>query len=47
MGRSSLVKGPFALYWFTTMMVAAGAVAVATAPKTMQVDTGNLSPKAR
>ena len=46
-GRSMLVRGPFALYWFTTIMVAAGAVAVATAPRTMQVDTGSFSPSTR
>jgi hypothetical protein len=32
-GSSSRVRGPFALYWRTTISVAAGAVAVAMAPK--------------
>ena len=47
MGRSRFVSGPLALYWFTTIMVAAGAVAVATAPSTIQVETGSLSPKTK
>ena len=33
MGSSRLVKGPLALYWRTTISVAAGAVAVAMAPR--------------
>ena len=34
-GSKISVKGPFALYCFTTIKVAAGAVAVATAPRTI------------
>ena len=47
MGSRRLVRGPLALYWLMTMMVAAGAVAVATAPSTMQVETGSFSPRTR
>ena len=42
-GRSRLVRGPFALYWRTTISVAAGAVAVAIAPNVSNCDTDNLS----
>ena len=47
MGSSKLVRGPLALYWFTTIMVAAGAVAAPMAPRMMQVETGRLSPSSR
>ena len=43
MGSRMSVRGPRALYWLMTMTVAAGAVAVAMAPSTMQVDTGSFS----
>ena len=36
---SSLVRGPSALYWRTTIRVAAGAVAAAMAPRVMAEDT--------
>ena len=35
------------MYWLTTISVAAGAVAVAMAPRMMQVETGSLSPRNR
>ena len=47
MGSRMLVRGPLALYWLMTITVAAGAVAVAMAPRTMQVDTGRVSPRNR
>ena len=42
-GKSSFVSGPFALYWRTTISVAAGAVAVAIAPSVMICGTVSLS----
>ena len=47
MGSRMLVRGPLALYWLMTITVAAGAVAVAIAPSTIQVDTGRVSPRNR
>ena len=43
MGSRMEVRGPLALYWLMTIMVAAGAVAVAMAPRIRQVDTGSTS----
>ena len=40
-GSSVLVSSPLALYWRTTMSVAAGAVAVAIAPRMIDSDTLN------
>ena len=42
-GNKTSVTGPLALYCFTTIKVAAGAVAVATAPNTIAADKENLS----
>ena len=42
-GRRISVTGPFALYCFTTISVAAGAVAVATAPRTIAAGSVSLS----
>ena len=42
-GRRISTRGPFALYWFTTIKVAAGAVAVATAPRVRATGTVILS----
>ena len=42
-GSRIFVSGPSALYCFTTISVAAGAVAVATAPSVIAADSGSLS----
>ena len=42
-GNKTSVTGPFALYCFTTIRVAAGAVAVAIAPKTIAAERDNVS----
>ena len=41
MGRRISVSGPFALYCLTTISVAAGAVAAATAPRTIATGRGS------
>ena len=43
MGSSKLVTGPLALYWRTTISVAAGAVAAAMAPRVMATGSGSTS----
>ncbi len=43
MGSSSRVRGPSALYWRTTIRVAAGAVAEAMAPRVMAASRGSTS----
>ena len=40
-GRRMSVSGPLALYWRTTISVAAGAVAAATAPKVIAAGKGS------
>ena len=42
-GSRISVTGPLALYWLTTISVAAGAVAVAMAPRVMQTEMGSFS----
>jgi hypothetical protein len=39
-GSSIRVTGPFALYWRTTISVAAGAVAAAIAPSARHIGSG-------
>ena len=46
-GSRISVTGPLALYCRTTMRVAAGAVAVAMAPRVMAAGMGSLSPSAK